>query len=71
MSVVLTAAIIYAFNYAFFSCKLTLFLYSNEVTMQQCHCHKVMGLNENMIEKNHGQGMIAYLKMNGKNSVDK
>ena len=51
MSVVPTAAIIYAFNYAFFSCKLILFLYSNEVTRQQCHCHKVMGHNENMIGK--------------------
>lgn len=66
MSVVLTAAIIYAFNYAFFRCKLILFLYSNEVTRQQCHCHKMMGHNENMIGKNHGQRMIAYLKVNGK-----
>lgn len=52
MSVVLTAAIIYAFNYTFFSSKLTLFLYSNEVTLQQCLCHKVMGHNENIIGKN-------------------
>lgn len=51
MSVVLTAAIIYASNYTFFSAVNSLFLYSNEVTMQQCHCHKVMAHNENMIGK--------------------
>lgn len=52
MSVGLTAAIIYACNYTFFfSCKLILFPYSHEVTVQQCHCHKLMEHNEDMIGK--------------------